>query len=72
MRLPPPGCSHRPPSARWTPSTRFAQVELTGLREDIQAGLSYEIVLTFERAGQVRVMLPVGYPSSPREPAEQE
>ena len=54
------------------PSTRFAQVELTGLREDIQAGLSYEIVLTFERAGQVRVMLPVGYPSSPREPAEQE
>ena len=54
------------------PSTRFAQVELTGLREDIQAGLSYEIVLTFERAGQVRVMLPVGYPASPREPAEQE
>ena len=72
MRLPPPGCSRRPPSARWTPSTRFAQVELTGLREDIQAGLSYEIVLTFERAGQVRVMLPVGYPASPREPAEQE
>ena len=54
------------------PSTRFAQVELTGLREDIQAGLSYELVLTFERAGQVRVMLPVGYPASPREAAEQE
>jgi copper(I)-binding protein len=54
------------------PSTRFAQVELTGLREDIQAGLSYEIVLTFERAGQVRVMLPVGYPAEPRPPAEEE
>ena len=53
-------------------AARFAQVELTGLREDIQAGLSYEVVLTFERAGQVRVMLPVGYPASPREPAEQE
>ena len=39
---------------------------LTGLREDIQAGLSYEIVLTFERAGQVRVMLPVANPSETR------
>ena len=47
-------------------------MELTGLREDIQAGLSYEVVLTFERAGQVRVVLPVGYPASPREAAEQE
>jgi copper(I)-binding protein len=54
------------------PSTRFAQVELTGLREDIQAGLSYELILTFERAGQVRVMLPVGYPAEPRAAAEQE
>ena len=47
-------------------------VELTGLREDIQAGLSYEIVLTFERAGQVAVRLPVGYPGEPREAAETE
>ncbi len=69
-----PAAGLQPPPAigEVDPSTRFAQVELTGLREDIQAGLSYEIVLTFERAGQVRVMLPVGYPSSPREPAEQE
>ena len=55
-----------------SPSTRFATVELTGLREDIQAGLSYEIVLTFERAGQVAVKLPVGYPGEPREAAETE
>jgi copper(I)-binding protein len=69
-----PAAGLQPPPALGVlaPSTRFAQVELTGLREDIQAGLSYEIVLTFERAGPVRMMLPVGYPASPREPAEQE
>jgi hypothetical protein len=69
-----PAAGLQPPPAlgALAPSTRFAQVELTGLREDIQAGLSYEIVLTFERAGPVRMMLPVGYPASPREPAEQE
>lgn len=55
-----------------SPGTRFATVELTGLREDIQAGLSYEIVLTFERAGQVAVKLPVGNPAEPREAAETE
>ena len=52
------------------PSTRYAQVVLTGLREDIRAGLKYDIVLTFERAGQVRVSLPVGYPGEPREASE--
>lgn len=69
-----PAAGLQPPPAldELAPSTRFAQVELTGLREDIQAGLSYEIVLTFERAGQVRVMLPVGYPATPREAAEEE
>lgn len=69
-----PAAGLQPPHALGAlePSTRFAQVELTGLHEDIQAGLSYEIVLTFEQAGQVRVMLPVGYPASPRQPAEQE
>lgn len=66
------GLQPAPPLGELAPSTRFAQVELTGLREDIQAGLSYEIVLTFERAGQVRVMLPVGYPAEPRPPAEEE
>jgi periplasmic copper chaperone A len=69
-----PAANLQPPPvlAELAPSTRFAQVELTGLREDIQAGLSYEIVLTFERAGQVPVMLPVGYPAEPRPPAEEE
>jgi copper(I)-binding protein len=66
------GLQPPPALAELAPSTRFAQVELAGLREDIQAGLSYEVVLTFERAGQVRVMLPVAYPAEPRPPAEEE
>ena len=65
------GLQPPPALAALEPSNRYAQIELTGLREDIKAGLSYEIVLTFERAGQVRVVLPVGYPASPREAAEQ-
>lgn len=69
-----PAAGLQPPPAlgELSPSTRFAQVQLTGLREDIQAGLSYELVLTFERAGQVPVQLPVGYPGEPREAAETE
>ena len=69
-----PAANLQPPPAlgELAPSTRFAQVELTGLREDIQAGLSYEVILTFERAGQVRMTLPVGYPAEPRPPAEEE
>jgi periplasmic copper chaperone A len=69
-----PAAGLQPPPAlgELSPSTRFARVELTGLREDIQAGLSYEVVLTFERAGQVAVQLPVGYPGEPREAAETE
>ncbi|HWM60483.1 MAG TPA: hypothetical protein VNO83_21855 [Pseudonocardia sp.] len=51
---------------------RGAQVVLTGLKENIQAGLSYPLVLNFERAGQVTVQVPVGYPSEPREDAHAE
>jgi copper(I)-binding protein len=46
---------------------REAQVVLTGLREDVRAGLTYPIVLTFERAGQISLQVPVGNPSEPRE-----
>ena len=65
------GIRSAPPVAAVDPSTRFAQVVLTGLREDIRAGLAYELNLNFEKAGQVRVMLPVGYPGQPR-PAPEE
>jgi copper(I)-binding protein len=54
------------------PGQRAGQVVLTGLKEDIRAGLTYPIVLNFERAGQSTLSVPVGYPSEPREdePAE--
>lgn len=53
------------PTASETPADG-TQVVLTGLREDIRAGLTYPLVLTFERAGQIRVDVPVGNPSTPR------
>ena len=64
------GLQPPPPIAAVVPSTRYVQVVLTGLREEIRPGLLYEIDLTFERAGVVKVALPVAYPAKPREPAE--
>ncbi|WP_214364401.1 copper chaperone PCu(A)C [Pseudonocardia sp. H11422] len=42
-----------------------AQIEvvLTGLREEIRAGINYPVVFTFERAGELREALPVENPS---------
>jgi copper(I)-binding protein len=42
-------------------------IVLTGLREDVQAGRSYPLVLTFERAGDVRFDVPVANPDTLRE-----
>ncbi len=42
--------------------TTRAQVVLTGLKEDLQAGLTYPVTLTFQRAGDVTVQVPVGNP----------
>jgi copper(I)-binding protein len=46
-----------------------AHIVLTGLREDVLAGLTYPVVLTFARAGEVRMNVPVANPSVPREDA---
>lgn len=43
------------------------RITLTGLLDDVRAGLSYEVVLTFERAGEVTLQVPVGGASEPRE-----
>jgi copper(I)-binding protein len=43
--------------------TTSAQVVLTGLKQDLQAGQSYPVELTFQRAGAVTVQVPVGNPS---------
>jgi hypothetical protein len=48
---------------------RTAQIVLSGLQEDIRAGLTYPLVLTFERAGEVRLEVPVGNATAPREDA---
>jgi copper(I)-binding protein len=49
-----------------------AQVVLSGLKEDIRAGLTYPLVLNFQVAGQVTLNVPVGYPDKPREDAPAE
>ena len=64
------GLQPPPPIAAVEPSTRYAQVVLTGLKEDIRAGLKYEVDLVFQRAGTVRVELPVAYPGLPRRPGK--
>jgi copper(I)-binding protein len=69
---PPAGLQPPPTVPGLSPSTRYADIVLTGLQEDVQAGLSYPLVLNFEKAGQVHVMLPVGYRAQPREAAEHE
>ncbi|GAA3230977.1 lipoprotein [Pseudonocardia petroleophila] len=42
---------------------------LTGLRVPIRSGLTYPVVLGFERAGELVVDVPVATPDVPREPA---
>jgi copper(I)-binding protein len=68
-----PTASPRPgstPAAIGAPGEdRVAQMVLVGLREDIRAGLTYPIVLVFERAGEIRFNIPVGRPEEPREAA---
>lgn len=48
------------------------QIVLVGLLDDLRAGLTYEVVLTFERAGELRLQVPIGSTDEPREdePAE--
>jgi copper(I)-binding protein len=49
--------------------TPTASVVLTGLRQDLQVGPTYPVVLTFERAGSVQVSVPVGNPDIARQDA---
>jgi copper(I)-binding protein len=56
-----------PPAAEGEPGV--GNIVLTGLREDVQAGLTYPLILTFERAGEVRFDVPVASPDTLREDA---
>jgi copper(I)-binding protein len=55
----------QPPAAEGEPGV--GNIVLTGLREDVQAGLTYPLILTFERAGEVRFDVPVANPETLRE-----
>lgn len=45
---------------------REAHVVLTGLRQEARAGMVYEVVLTFEKAGPVKINLPIANLDEPR------
>jgi copper(I)-binding protein len=60
---PTPGAA--PSAAEGVPGA--GNIVLTGLREDVQAGLTYPLILTFERAGEVRFDVPVANPETLRE-----
>ncbi|HYH30443.1 MAG TPA: hypothetical protein VD903_08665 [Pseudonocardia sp.] len=46
------------------PQTTTVDVALVGLTEPVHAGLTYPVVLTFERAGELRLEFPVEYPDT--------
>lgn len=66
----------QPVSSVVVPGATAVDITLTGLTSPVRAGLSYPVVFTFERAGQLRLEVPVENPEvlPPRavdeEPAE--
>lgn len=52
-------------------STDAVRIVLIGLRSPVRTGFSYPVVFAFERAGELRLELPVGNPTTPRSPAHQ-
>jgi copper(I)-binding protein len=67
----PPPATPEPVAAAPAPEggTGTGSIVLTGLREDVRPGLTYPLVLTFERAGELRFDVPVANPESLREDA---
>lgn len=57
-----------PSSGVVAPGTTTAQVVLTGLKQDLQVGPTYPVVLTFQRAGEVTIQVPVANPSENQGP----
>jgi copper(I)-binding protein len=62
-----PSATPAPTTAAATPSAEAlspdaagtAQIVLTGLRDDIRSGITYEVVLNFRNAGPLRLAVPV-------------
>jgi copper(I)-binding protein len=57
-----------PPTGPLAPGTTTAQVVLTGLKQNLAVGPTYPVVLTFQRAGEVTVQVPVANPSENQGP----
>ncbi len=53
------------------PGTDAVRIVLVGLRSPVSAGLRYPVVFDFERAGELRLDLPVENPRTLRSPADQ-
>jgi len=62
------GAGTAPTTGPLTPGTTTAQVVLTGLKQNLAVGPTYPVVLTFQRAGQVTVQVPVANPSENQGP----
>jgi copper(I)-binding protein len=52
------------------PGTTGIEPALTGLREPIRAGLTYPVTFTFQRSGQLSLVLGVDNPLNPRTPQQ--
>jgi hypothetical protein len=58
-----------PTTGQLAPGTTAAQVVLTGLKDDLKVGPTYPVVLTFQRAGDVTIQVPVANPSENQGPS---
>ncbi len=52
----------QPLSSIVVPGAKAVTITLTGLTSPVQAGLSYPVVFTFARAGELRLEIPVENP----------
>lgn len=58
----------RPLASATLPGTDAIRIVHTGLRVPLRAGFSYPVVFNFERAGELRLELPVENPIGPPPP----
>ena len=61
----------RPLASATLPGTDAVRIVLLGLRSPVRAGLRYPVVFDFERAGELRLDLPVENPHTVRSPPGQ-
>lgn len=62
------GAGAAPTTGPLAAGTTTAQVVLTGLKQNLVVGPTYPVVLTFQRAGEVTVQVPVANPSENQGP----